>query len=37
MKDIIAKGYVRKSTTEAASEKTWYLPYYGIYQTNKTG
>ena len=26
MKDIIAKGYARKSTTEAVSGKTWYLP-----------
>ena len=25
MKDIIAKGYARKSKTKAASGKTWYL------------
>ena len=37
MKDIIAKGYTRKSMTEAASGKTWYLPHNGIYHPNKPG
>ena len=37
MKDIIAKGYARKSTTEAASGKTWYLPHHGVYHPNKPG
>ena len=35
MKDIIAKGYARKSMTEAASGKTWYLPHHGVYHLNK--
>ena len=35
MKDIIAKGYTRKSTTEAASGKTWYLPHHGVKQAWK--
>ena len=37
MKDIIAKGYARKSTTKAASGKTWYLPHHGVYHPNKPG
>ena len=37
MKDIIAKVYARKSTTEATSGKTWYLPHYGVYHPNKPG
>ena len=37
MKDIIAKGYVRKSTTEPASGKSWYLPHHVVYHPNKTG
>ena len=37
MKDIIAKGYARKSTTEAASGKTWYLPHHVVYHPNKPG
>ena len=37
MKDIIAKGYARKSATEAASGKTWYLPHHGVYHPNKPG
>ena len=35
MKDIIANGYVRKSMTEAASGKTWYLPHHCVYHPNK--
>ena len=35
LKDIIAKGYARKSTTKAASGKTWYLPHHGVYHPNK--
>ena len=31
MKDIIAKGYARRSTTEAASGKTWYQSHHGVY------
>ena len=37
MKDIVAKGYARKSTTEAASEKTQYLPHHSVYHANKSG
>ena len=37
MMDIIAKGYARKSTTKAASGKTWYLPHHGVYYPNKPG
>ena len=37
MKDIIAKGYVRKSKTEAASGRIWYLSHRGIYHPNKPG
>ena len=37
MKDIIAKGYVRESTTEAASGKTWYLPHHDVYHPNNPG
>ena len=37
MKNIIAKGYVRKSMTEAASGKTCYLPHHGDYHPNKPG
>ena len=37
MKDIIAKGNARKSTTEVASGKTWYLPHHGVYHPNKPG
>ena len=35
MKDIIAKSYARKSTTEAASGKPWYLPHHGVCHPNK--
>ena len=35
MKDIIAKGYARKSATKAASVKTWYLLHHGVYHPNK--
>ena len=35
LKDIIAKGYARKSTTKAASGKTWYLPHHGVYHPTK--
>ena len=37
MKNIIAKGYARKLTIEAASAKTWYLPNRGVYHPNKSG
>ena len=37
MKDIIAKGYARKSATKAASGKTWCLLHHGIYHPNKPG
>ena len=39
MKEIIAKGYARKSTMAAAPGKTWsiYLPHHGVYQPNKPG
>ena len=37
MRDVITKVYARKSTTEAASVKTWYLPHYGVYHPNKPG
>ena len=37
MKDIIAKGYTRKSMTEAAFGKTWYLAHNGIYHPIKPG
>ena len=37
MKDIIAKVYARKSATEAASGKTWYLPHYGVFHINEPG
>ena len=37
MKDIIAKGYARKSMTEAVSGKTWYLTHCGVYHHNKSG
>ena len=35
MKNIIAKDYARKSTTETASVKTWYLTHHGVYHPNK--
>ena len=35
---IIAKGYAKKSKTEAASGKTWYLPpHHGVYHPSKPG
>ena len=37
MKDVIAKGYARKSATKAASGKTWCLLHHGIYHPNKPG
>ena len=37
MKDIIAKGYARKSMTEAVSGKTWYLTHCGVYHHSKSG
>ena len=37
MNNIIAKGNVRKSMTEAASGKTCYLPHHGDYHPNKPG
>ena len=37
MKDVIAKDYAKKSKTEAASGKTWYLLHHGVYHPNKPG
>ena len=37
MNNVIAKGNVRKSMTEAASGKTCYLPHHGDYHPNKPG
>ena len=37
MKDTIAKGYARKSTTEVASGKAWYLLHLGVFHPNKPG
>ena len=37
MKDIIAKGYGRKSMIEAASGKTWYLTNHGVYHPSNPG
>ena len=37
IRNIIAKEYARKSTTKAASGKTWYLPRHGVYHSNKPG
>ena len=35
MKEIISKGYARKSTREAAPGKIWYLTHHGVYHPNK--
>ena len=35
VKDIASKGYARKSMTEAAFRRTWYLPHHGIYHPSK--
>ena len=37
MEEIIAKGYVRKSTITATPGKMWYLPHHGVYHPNKPG
>ena len=36
-REIISKRYARKSTREAASGKTWYLPHQGVFHTNNPG
>ena len=37
MKNIIVKGYARRSTTKVASGKTWYLSHHVVYHPNKPG
>ena len=37
IKDVITKGYARKSATEAASGKTWYLPHHFVYHSKEPG